>query len=113
MKTGITKYEKAGMAALLPGLQFIVEQIQAQIDELRVAIAGAERADIPESIVPIKPKRGRGRPPGSKNRTTRYGWSTDPEERKVEMARRMTLAKARPVAGEVVPAKPWKGAIPR
>jgi hypothetical protein len=113
MKTGIPKYEKAGIAALLPGMQYLLGQMQAQIDELSAMLTAAERADIPPSMVPLKPKRGRGRPPGSKNRTTRYGWSTDPEERKVEMARRMTLAKARPVAGEVVPAKPWKGAIPR
>ena len=87
------KYELMGMAAMIPGMQLAIEVMQAQLDQMRAALAQAQNDD-------HAPLRKVGRPRKAESVVvkdpTRGGWSADPEERKREMARRLAARQAKP-----------------
>ena len=74
-------YEQMGIAALLPGMVHAVELMENQINQMRARLAALQEDAAPARRV--------GRPRGTAtNGTVRSGWPADPEERKLEMARR-------------------------
>jgi hypothetical protein len=73
-----TSYAQMGMAALLPGMQHMLELMQAQLDDFRRQLQGLQN-----------PVRKRGRPRKQAAEPSKFGWSDDPEERSREMRRRM------------------------
>jgi hypothetical protein len=75
--TETTKMAQMGMAALLPGMQFMIERMQAELDEMRRALGILQAGEVPKKV---------GRP--RKVATGASGWSDDPEERSREMKRR-------------------------
>jgi len=79
----ITTYAQMGVAALIPGMQRMIELMQHELDMMRARLTGMQ-----------EPRKKMGRPrkvvtavvTGEKLPS---GWPADPEERKLEMARRM------------------------
>jgi hypothetical protein len=90
----LQRHAQMGMAALIPGIQHVLDTIQRELDSLRTRLAAAQGGlalALPESA----PRRGR--PPKKKAKaaaiaTRSSGWPSDPEERKREMARRRRKA---------------------
>jgi hypothetical protein len=84
--TETTDYAQMGIAALLPGMQYMIERMQSQLDEMRAHLSNLQNGHAAQTV-----KR-----PRKANRTS--GWPTDPEERKAEGARRMAvrMGKAKP-----------------
>lgn len=74
-------YKASGIAAMIPGLQYAIDALQATIDGLR-----GELAEL-QGMAPLSAQAIGGR----------YGWSLDPKERKREMQRRMEITKTRRV----------------
>jgi hypothetical protein len=73
------RYAAMGVAALLPGMQYTIEVMQAKLDEMRALLAHVQ-----ESGAQPEPKSPRG---GA-------SWaSLTPEERSTEMRRRMAVAR--------------------
>jgi len=76
----LSKYAQMGLAALLPGMQRMIELMQHELDMMRAQLADMQGP----------PKKRMGRPPkaiaGAKLPS---GWPADPEERKREMQRRI------------------------
>lgn len=71
-----TTYLQMGMAALLPGMQYMIERMQRELDSMRSQLAvlqAGHHGSVRDAIV--EGKRA-------------SGWSADPEERKRDMARR-------------------------
>jgi hypothetical protein len=77
-------YAQMGVAALLPGMQFMIDRMQAELDTMRTLLTGLQ-----EDGGSVK----RGRP--AKSRVNHMGWPADPEERKAEMRRRMKVRAAK------------------
>jgi hypothetical protein len=44
----MTDYTQMGMAALLPGMQYMIELMQAQLDEMRIKLAALQGIAEPE-----------------------------------------------------------------
>jgi hypothetical protein len=82
-----TNYAKMGVAALLPGMVHMLERMQAEIDSMR-AFLGV--VDEHTTIAPM-PKRSR---PHS-NAVKSYWAQMTPEERQIEMKRRVKLGMRR------------------
>jgi hypothetical protein len=82
-----TTYAVMGVAALLPGMQFMIEQMQAKLDDMRAMLAGLQTGERPR----------RGRPPGSaKAEGARSAWAgMTAEERSIEMKRRFAVRMAK------------------
>jgi hypothetical protein len=92
------QFAQFGILSLIPGMQYMIERMQRELDELRKVITNAQGheyargiglAGVPREggfdLEPIKRKYvkksdGRG-----------SGWPADPEARKVEMKRRMLV----------------------
>jgi hypothetical protein len=72
-----------GIAALLPGMQFMLDRMQAELDAMRDHLAVLQQGESTDSSRK-NPKRVAG---------GRSGWSSDPEERSREMRRRRALSK--------------------
>jgi hypothetical protein len=89
--SNLDEFAQMGIAALLPGMRYLIELMQKAYDERR-DLLGVLQEGI-ETVAPTKPKLGR--PPGSVNKpgTKSSGWPDDPEERKTEMLRRMAVRK--------------------
>lgn len=72
-------YAASGMAAYLPGMVYMIEIMQRELDAMRARLVSLQ-----------EPRRKMGRPPkaivGAKLAS---GWPADPEERSAEMKRRM------------------------
>jgi hypothetical protein len=83
-----TSYAKMGVAALLPGMNFMLEKMQQQIDEMKTMLGILQ-----EQPTVLEGKRSVGRP-----RKIKSSWSDDPEERKLEMQRRMKIREQKRVA---------------
>lgn len=81
-----TKYVAAGMAAMLPGMQYALDLLQGLVDEMRGQLAGMQAG------LPVKPARGR---PPKAAAQGRNGWPASPAARKREMARRMAKRASR------------------
>lgn len=80
-----------GYASLLTGLQYAVDELQKHLDEIRAklaAIQGRPRLGRPPKAMATAADPLRGA-------AGRMGWSSDPEERKREMARRQAVAEAK------------------
>jgi hypothetical protein len=76
-----------GIAATIPGLQHAAQVILQELDSLRARLAALQAGE-------ETPHRRRGRPRGTAtDGNIRSGWPADPEERKLEMARRMAKRK--------------------
>jgi hypothetical protein len=99
-----------GIAALLPGMQYMIERMQGQLDEMRAHLSNLQNGHAAQTV-----KR-----PCKANRTS--GWPTDPEERKAEGARRMAvrMGKAKPKQGPKQPTalgierkKQWAAQTPK
>jgi len=77
-------HARMGRAALIPGMQRAIEIMQRELDKMRLDLMGLEAPEKqPES------KRKNFGTILEKIRKQPSGWSSDPEERKREMARRM------------------------
>jgi hypothetical protein len=83
------EFAQMGLAALLPGMKYMLELMQKAFDEKRDLLTALQ-----EGIEAVTPKRI-GRPPGAKNRI-QSGWPTDPEERRIEMKRRIAMRGKKP-----------------
>ncbi len=81
------EYAQMGMAALLPGMVHMLELMQRQVDDFRERLTALQGQDATE-----KGKRKVGRPVGARGRS---GWPEDPEERALEMKRRMAKWKTK------------------
>lgn len=76
-------YARIGLAAMLPGMQHMIELMQAELDRMRRMLTGLQET-------PAKKKMGRPRKvKSSEPEVFRSGWPADPEERKLEMRRRV------------------------
>ena len=75
-----------GIAALLPGMQRMIELMQRELDVMRSQLAGLQAT--PRKIAG---KRSVGRPPVSLGGVAGSGWPSDPDERKLEAQRRMKV----------------------
>lgn len=85
MKTKLekTNYAQMGIAALLPGMQYMLERMERELDELRAHLGLMQQEH-------GQPTNGAS----SKHAVAaRSGWSDDPEERSREMKRRIHIAK--------------------
>jgi len=88
--------QAAGLSVLLPGLQMAVVTIQEKIDEIRAQLAGLQKLP----AVKLDSRRRRKVLTPQKNgarklrKGGRYGWSSDPEERKEQMRLRKKKANA-------------------
>jgi hypothetical protein len=82
-KDNATTYAKMGVAALLPGMVHMLERMQSEIDSMR-AFLGV--VDEHTTIAPM-PKRSIPR----SNAVKDYWARMSPEERQVEMKRRVKL----------------------
>jgi hypothetical protein len=85
----IAQFAGFGIAATLPGMRYQWDQMGTQIRRLELLLAGQQAAQAaPAASVPRH-----GRPPQAaavlNGKLRRSGWSSDPEERKKDMARRM------------------------
>jgi hypothetical protein len=88
-----TDYSVFGMAALLPGMQHMLNRMQKELDDFRQGLLAAQNGQAPI-------KRGRGRP--RKEQSDQAGhtsgnkaWANlTPEQRSAEMRRRQQVAKA-------------------
>lgn len=76
----LRSYAQMGMAAMLPGMEYALELMQRQINEMRAGLAHLQDLDKYARNAP-KPKRRSS------------GWPDDPEERKKEMQRRQRVAR--------------------
>lgn len=97
-----------GRSTLLPGMQYMVEQMQALVDDFRERLATLETPPAPAaspefSVAERKADIRRRRTiadittldaPAVPDRANR-GWSADPAERKAEMRRRRSKAAKR------------------
>jgi hypothetical protein len=83
----MTTYEQMGMAALLPGMQFAIECMQRQLDEMR-----AQLAQMQNGRQPAKKSRSMKQNP---SKVGNIGWPADPAARSAEMKRRMAVARAK------------------
>lgn len=88
-KNELSIYEQMGRAALVPGMQHMIELMQAQLDEFRRALGQLQE--------PVR--RGPGRPkvdhvdPEVRSRGSASYWAKmTPEERSAEMRRRQQVA---------------------
>lgn len=91
-------YEAMGRAALLPGIQYAVEQMQRMLDDMREALAGLQNGHAPKRVgrprksetdlFELRKKNASANPRG-------YWAKMTPEERSAEMARRMALGRKR------------------
>jgi hypothetical protein len=78
------------MASMIPGMQYMLERMQAELDVMRARLTAAQAVEARGVNAPRL-----GRPPGKRGPggPARSGWSNmTAEERKVEMRRRMALA---------------------
>lgn len=77
-----------GRAALLPGMRYMLEQMQAIVDEFRQTLAALQNGNSVDESQANKPKRGR--PPKSG-----YWASMTPEQRSAEMKRRAEMGRGK------------------
>lgn len=76
------RYAAMGVAALLPGMQYMVEIMQTKLDEMRTLLAHAQN--------------GATRTRAKKSAGAQSGWAgMTPEERSIEMKRRQAVARAK------------------
>jgi hypothetical protein len=97
----LRSYAQMGMAAMLPGMEYALELMQRQINEIRESLSHLQQLDHTARNLPAK-------------RQTK-GWSDDPEERRAEMARRMQVARAK-VKGQTLSdqrKREWQQMSPR
>jgi hypothetical protein len=76
--------EQVFLATMLPGLQRMLTVMERYVELVRQRISALQQGPKP------KPKPG---PKPKSAAPLRSGWSTDPAERKAEMARRRAVAK--------------------
>ena len=79
-------YEKFGIAALIPGMQHMVDLMQRELDDMRKMIS-SEDTKIPKKILGDRKKQGTA--------SKAYWAKMTPEQRSTEMRRRMQVAKRR------------------
>jgi hypothetical protein len=82
-------YAQMGLAAMLPGMVHMLEMMQTEVDNMRTQLAALQG----QAAMGSQPKRRTGRPRGISKGLS--GWPADPEERKLEMQRRMAKWKVK------------------
>jgi hypothetical protein len=83
-----TTYAKMGVAALLPGMVHMLERMQSEIDSMRAFLG------VVDEHTTIAPMPKRSRPHNKKSHAVKGYWAKmTPEERQVEMARRVKKRK--------------------
>jgi hypothetical protein len=95
-----TTYAQMGMAALIPGMQYMIEHMQKELDSMREYLGILQTADDDGGDKgPMKnPKRVKGSQGPWKDMT--------PEERSIEMRRRMAVARGeKPARKQAKPVK--------
>jgi hypothetical protein len=90
---------RAGVAALLPGMTYMLTMMQKQVDAMKAILEDAPAPEEQQTVrdvlgEPILQTAARPRP---------SGWPADPKARKAEAARRRAVRLER--AGKVVPVK--------
>lgn len=97
------RYATMGVAALLPGMQYMCEIMQAKLDEMRAMLAHAQGNG-------AAPKRGR--PPKSESPRGGASWGgLTPEERSTEMKRRQRVGAQKRAEAEAEAARASKKAM--
>jgi hypothetical protein len=91
----VQRYAQFGRASLIPGIQKSIEFLQEMLNELRTRLVAAEsQVQSDGTVREYRRKVGRPRKYTTKARRAagarggKSGWSTDPEERKLQMAER-------------------------
>ena len=87
MMTDEDRYAQMGMAALIPGMQFVLDRMQQELDALRAQLASAQN-------VGLSPKR-LGRLPGKRSKSAWTNTNMSAEDRSIEMKRRQAVARAK------------------
>jgi len=82
-------YAQMGLAALIPGMQRMIELMQLELDRMRAQLTGLQASP---RRVQTATKRGR---PRKVRETLATGWPADPAERKLEAQRRMQVRLAK------------------
>lgn len=90
-----SRYTEMGMAALLPGMQHLIDRMQAELDDMRLQLAAlqggtAKPARRAKSALPAQPPKSAG----SAGMASYWARMTV-EERSVEMKRRLALGMKR------------------
>jgi len=83
----LATYEQMGIAAMIPGMQHMLEMMTAELANMRARLGMLQE--------PAAPRKKLGRPKkGAPARVSagKSGWSDDPAERSREMKRRMAVA---------------------
>jgi hypothetical protein len=94
------KFAQMGMAALLPGMQHMLDLMEDHLKTFRAALAHAQSNGASSNgTEPEEPKK-RGRPPGLSNsdRSKSYWGKMTPEERTAEMSRRFEVHRQKAAA---------------
>ena len=90
-------YMQMGIAALIPGMQRMIELMQQELDRMRAKLAAAQSGEPTPVTVELKTL---GRPKGRKSKSNKGGWPADPLDRAKEQARRKGVAEAKREAAE-------------
>ena len=80
-----SNWERMGLAAMVPGMQYLIELMQAELDRMRDMLAGA--AETQPRKAPSSGLNTKGKPVGDS-----YWASMTAEERSAEMLRRRAVA---------------------
>jgi hypothetical protein len=115
----LRRYAMSGMAAFLPGMQYMVELMQRQLDEFRLQLASMQGMEelrsqsnghAPHSwagMTAEERSEEMQRRVAKRKKKHRTGWEgMTAEERKAEMKRRKGLAEQTEVAAQAAPSHP-------
>jgi len=80
-----SKYEMFGRASLIPGMRYMIEQMQAELNRMTAMLQGFQETE--ESINPAETTTEEEAPRNP--RSANYWAKLSPEQRKAEMKRRM------------------------
>lgn len=110
--TKLSRYEQMGMAALIPGMQYLIERMQAEVDELKSRLGAAQGApastdDVMASIEEFEAEVAKTVEPKPKRKLTPKQLR---QMRKAAAAARAAMAAKRLAAGKKR-AAPWKGHV--
>jgi hypothetical protein len=99
----VRTYAQMGMAAMLPGMEYALELMQRQIDEIRSRLVELQEADKIARNAPAPRER------------QRRGWPKQPAARRREMARRVQVARDKSKGEKISQAqrRTWDAMTPR
>jgi hypothetical protein len=110
-----TTFQTMGIAAMLPGMQHMLELMQHELDRMREMLAAAQTGELPRAVVKnlgyrVEQRRPVGRPPRTPEQArfkAKSGWDKlSPEERSAEMMRRIQVAREKREAARIAALHP-------